>query len=133
MDLWSLLQYGFFLVIVVLLVKPVGGYLARVFEGQKTFLDPALRPIERLIYRVARVKPEQEMDWKTYAVCFVLSGLAGALFLYVIQRTQRFLPWYYPEYMTTPMTPDLAMNNAVSFSTTTTWQAYAGESTMSYF
>ena len=132
MDVWSLLQYTLFLLVVALLVKPVGGYLARVFEGQNTFLDPALRPIERLTYRVARIDPEQEMDWKGYAVCFVLSGLAGALVLYAIQRLQRFLPWYYPEYMATPMTPDLAMNNAISFSTTTTWQAYAGESTMTY-
>ena len=123
------LQIFVFLALIFAVTKPMGIFITHVFNREKTFLDPLLRPIERLIYRVARVKPEQEMDWKTYAVCFVLSGLAGAL---VIQRTQRFLPWYYPEYMTTPMTPDLAMNNAVSFSTTTTWQAYAGKSTMSY-
>src|SRR5262245_43328000 len=132
MGLWSLLQYCVFLLIVALLVKPVGGYLARVFEGEKTFLDPALRPIERLIYRIARIDPEKEMNWKGYAVCFVLSGLAGTLLLYAIQRLQRYLPWYYPEYITAPMTPDLAMNNAISFSTTTTWQSYAGESTLTY-
>jgi K+-transporting ATPase ATPase A chain len=131
--LWSLLQYSLFLLIIALLVKPVGGYLARVFEGEKTVLDPVLRPVERIIYRVARIDPQKEMDWKVYALCFVLSGLAGTLLLYAIQRLQRFLPWHYSEYMTTPMTPDLAMNNAISFSTTTTWQAYAGESTMTYF
>ena len=132
MSLWSLLQYGLFLLVVALLVKPVGSYLARVFEREKTFLDIALRPIERLIYRIARIDPDAEMDWKTYAACFVFSGLAGTLLLFAIQRLQRFLPWYFPEYVTTPMTPDLAMNNAISFSTTTTWQAYAGESTMTY-
>jgi len=91
MDVWSLLQYSLFLLVVVLLVKPVGNYLARVFEGQKTFLDPALRPIENLIYRVARIDHAQEMDWKAYAVCFVLSGLVGTLFLYLIQRLQRLI------------------------------------------
>jgi K+-transporting ATPase ATPase A chain len=130
--LFSLLQCGLFLLVVVLLVKPMGSYLARVFQREKTALDPALQPIERLIYRIARIDPEHEMHWKAYATCFVLSGLAGTLLLYTIHRLQRFLPWYYPEYITTPMTPDLAMNNAVSFSTTTTWQAYAGESTLAY-
>jgi K+-transporting ATPase ATPase A chain len=132
LGLWSLLQYLLFLLIVVLLVKPVGGYLARVFAGEKTLLDPVLRPVERLVYRVARVDPRREMRWKEYAICFVLFSLAGTLLLYLIQRMQSFLPWYYPNYMTTPMTPDLAMNNAISFSTTTTWQAYAGETTVSY-
>ncbi|HEY6332822.1 MAG TPA: potassium-transporting ATPase subunit KdpA [Blastocatellia bacterium] len=132
MNVASLLQSVLFLVVVVLLVKPVGTYLARVFEGEKTFLDPLLRPIEKLIHRIGRIDPDREMDWREYAICFVISGLAGAILLYAIQRLQRFLPWYFPEYMTTPVTPDLAMNNAVSFSTTTTWQAYGGESTMSY-
>src|SRR5262249_9788068 len=120
------------LLVVALLVKPVGTYLARVFGRERTFLDPVLRPIERLIYRAARIDPEKEMDWKVYSTCFVLSGLIGTLLLYAIHRLQHYLPWYYPEYITTPMTPDLAMNNAISFSTTTTWQAYAGESTMTY-
>jgi len=127
-----LFEYSLFLLIVVFLVRPVGGYLTRVFEGEKTLLDPALRPIERIIYRVAHIDPQKEMDWKAYSTCFVLSGLAGTLLLYAILRLQRYLPWYYPEYVTTQMTPDLAMNNAISFSTTATWQAYAGESTMSY-
>jgi K+-transporting ATPase ATPase A chain len=133
LGLWSLLQYLLFLLIVVLLVKPVGGYLARVFEREKTWLDPILCPVERLLYRLARVKPGEEMDWKTYAICFVIFSLAGALLLYVIQRTQSVFPGYYPRYMSTPLSPDLAANTAVSFSTTTTWQAYAGETTMSYF
>jgi len=133
MTLHALIQYGFFLLLLTLLVKPLGGYMARVFQGQRTFLDPVLRPVERLLYRVACVDEQQEMDWKQYAVSFVLFGFFGTLLLYGILRLQRFLPWFYPTYHTTPLTPDLSMNTAISFSTTTTWQAYGGETTMSYF
>ena len=73
------------------------------------------------------------MRWQEYARAFVVFGMVGTLLLYAILRLQRFLPWFYPAYMTTPMTPDLAMNTAVSFATTTTWQAYGGETTLSYF
>ena len=133
MGFWSLLQCALFLLLVTALVKPVGGYLLRVFNAEKTLLDPALRPIEGLIYRVARINPTEEMDWKRYATCFVLLGLAGSLLLYGLLRVQRFLPWFYFSYHTTPLPPDLAVNTAISFSTTTTWQAYAGENTLSYF
>ncbi len=129
----AILQYAVFLLVVTLLVKPVGRYMARVFAGDKTLLDPLLCPLERLIYRVTRVQPKQEMTWQEYAYSFVVFGMVGTLALYAILRLQRFLPWFYPTYMTTPMTPDLAMNTAVSFSTTTTWQAYGGENTLSYF
>lgn len=132
MGLFSLLQYALFLLVLTVLVKPVGGYLAHVFGGEKTLLDPILCPVERILYRIAFIDPEQEMDWKRYAISFVCSGLAGTLILYAIFRLQYLLPWYFPTYHTTPLTPDLSMNTAVSFSTTTTWQAYAGESTMSY-
>src|SRR5271165_5730246 len=127
----GILQYAVFLLVVTLLVKPVGRYMARVFTGEKTLLDPFFCPLERLIYRVTRVKPKEEMTWREYAYSFVIFGMVGTLALYAILRLQRFLPWFYPTYMTTPMTPDLAMNTAVSFSTTTTWQAYGGESTLS--
>ena len=129
----ALIQYGFFFLLLTLLVKPVGGYMARVFQGQRTLLDPVLRPVEGLLYRVTGVDDQQEMDWKQYATSFVLFGFFGTLLLYGILRLQRFLPWFYPAYQTTPLTPDLAMNTAISFSTTTTWQAYGGETTMSYF
>ena len=129
----ALIQYGFFLLLLTLLVKPVGGYMARVFQRQRTLFDPLLRPLERFLYRATRVDDQQEMDWKQYAASFVLFGLCGTLLLYGILRLQRFLPWFYPAYQTTPLTPDLAMNTAISFSTTTTWQAYSGETTMSYF
>ena len=129
----ALIQYGAFLLILTLLVKPLGGYMARVFRGQRTFLDRALKPVERFLYRVTRVDEQREMDWKQYAVSFVLFSFCGTLVLYGILRMQRFLPWFYPAYQTTPLTPDLSMNTAISFSTTTTWQAYGGETTMSYF
>ena len=129
----ALLQYLVFLAIVTLLVRPVGRYMARVFSRERTLLDLWLCPAERLLYRLTGVKPESEMRWQEYAGAFVIFSMTGALLLYVILRLQRFLPWFYPSNMTSPMTPDLAMNTAISFSTTTTWQAYAGETTLSYF
>jgi potassium-transporting ATPase potassium-binding subunit len=128
----NLLQYGFFLAVVTVLVKPLGGYMARVFEGQPTFLDRLLLPVERLIYRLSEVEPAAEMNWKQYSLAFIIFGLVGTVVLYGILRLRRFLPWFYPAYQTTPVTPDLAMNTAVSFSTTTTWQVYGGENTLSY-
>ncbi len=133
MNLQAWVQYGFFLVLLTAAIKPFGGYMYRVFQGESTFLDPLLKPIEKLLYRVTGVDQQQEMDWKNYAISFVFFGLCGTLFLYVILRSQQWLPWFYPTYQTTPLTPDLAMNTAISFSTTTTWQAYGGETTMSYF
>lgn len=133
MDLFSATQYLLFLAIVTALVKPLGGYMERVFSGKRTALDLLCLPIERLIYRVAGVNPDVEMTGKEYATCFVLFGLVGTLLLYGILRMQQFFPWFFSQYHTTPLSPDLAMNTAISFSTTTTWQAYGGESTMSYF
>ncbi len=129
----ALTQYAAFLLVATLLVKPVGRYMARVFSGERTLLDPLLCPLERLIYRLAGVKEKSEMRWQEYAGAFVIFGLIGTLLLYAILRLQQFLPWFFSTYMSTPMTPDLAMNTAVSFSTTTTWQAYGGETTLSYF
>jgi K+-transporting ATPase ATPase A chain len=133
MDLYSALQYVLFVAIVTILVKPLGGYMERVFSRQRTVLDRFLLPVERLLYRITAVDPALEMTGKEYATCFVLFGLAGTLLLYGILRLQQFLPWFFPQYHTTPLSPDLALNTAISFSTTTTWQAYAGENTMSYF
>jgi potassium-transporting ATPase potassium-binding subunit len=133
MSLANVVQDAIFLIVVALLVKPVGGYLLRVFTGQKTIFDPVLRPVERLLYRLAGIDAERQMNARQYAIAFVLFGLAGTLLLYVLLRVQTFFPGVVNRaYLTTPMTPDLAFNTAVSFSTTTTWQAYAGETTMSY-
>jgi K+-transporting ATPase ATPase A chain len=132
-DFYSAIQYALFVAIVTALVEPLGGYIERVFSRKRTVLDRLCLPVERLIYRITAVDPNVEMTGKQYATCFVLFGFAGTLLLYVILRLQQFLPWFFPQYQTTPLTPDLALNTAISFSTTTTWQAYAGENTMSYF
>src|SRR5215470_19721604 len=128
----DLVQYGVFLLIVVGLVPPVGAYLARVFGGERTWLDPVMRPLERLIYRIAGVDAAAEMDWKRYAICFLELGLGGSLLLYAQLRLQPLLHTFDPSYRPGPVPPDLAMNTAISFATTTTWQAYGGETTMSY-
>jgi potassium-transporting ATPase potassium-binding subunit len=127
------LQAGVFVLIVALLVKPVGTYLEGVFERRHTFFDPLLLPVERLIHRLVGIDPEREMDWKRYSIAFGVFGIINVVVLYFALRSQAWFPWFFPNVMTTPMTPDLAANTAVSFATTTTWQAYAGENTMSYF
>ena len=133
MDFYSVAQYVLFILVVTVLVKRLGGYLERVFSRKHTALDRFCVPIERFVYRITMVDPSAEMTFAQYATCFVLFGLVCTLLLYSILRLQRFLPWFFPEYQTTPLTPDLALNTAISFSTTTTWQAYGGENTMSYF
>ncbi len=107
--------------------------MERVFSRKRTLLDPLCVPLERFVYRASGVDPHLEMTGKEYAISFVLFGFVCTLLLYALLRIQRFLPSFFPQYLTTPMTPDLALNTAISFSTTTTWQAYAGENTMSYF
>jgi potassium-transporting ATPase potassium-binding subunit len=129
---YSVAQYLLFIIIVTVLVKPLGGYVERVFTGKHTALDRFLIPLEKLIYRITAVDSTVEMAFCQYATCFVLFGLFCTLALYAILRVEHFLPLFFPAYQTTPLTPDLALNTAVSFSTTTTWQAYAGENTMSY-
>jgi K+-transporting ATPase ATPase A chain len=130
---YSVAEYLLFIVVVTVLVKPLGGYVERVFSGKRTVLDRFLCPLERLIYRITRVDATSEMAFGQYATCFILFGLVCTLVLYAILRVQRFLPWFFPAYHTTPLIPELAFNTAISFSTTTTWQAYASENTMSYF
>jgi K+-transporting ATPase ATPase A chain len=127
------LQAGAFILVVALLVKPVGAYLEGVFERRHTFFDPLLLPVERLIHRLVGIDPKREMDWKRYSLAFGVFGMVNVVVLYFALRSQAWFPWFFPKVMTTPMTPDLAANTAVSFATTTTWQAYAGENTMSYF
>ena len=133
MNVYSAAQYLLFVAIVTVLVRPLGGYMHRVFTRQSTVLDRLCGPAERSIYRLTRIDPSVEMNAGQYAICFVVFGLICTLFLYAILRLQRFLPWYFPQYQTTPLSPALSFNTAISFSTTSTWQAYAGENTMSYF
>jgi potassium-transporting ATPase potassium-binding subunit len=127
------LQVATFLLVVTLLVKPVGAYLEQVFERRHTILDWLLVPLERLIHQLVGVCPEREMDWRHYSLGFGIFSLVNVVLLYLALRWQAWLPWFFPDSMTTPMTSDLAANTAVSFVTTTTWQAYGGETTMSYF
>ncbi|MBZ9891346.1 potassium-transporting ATPase subunit KdpA [Mesorhizobium sp. BR1-1-3] len=116
--------------IVILLVKPLGGYMHRVFDGDRTLLSPLFGPLERGLYRVCGTSEREEQHWTTYAVALLLFNLAGFLVLYALQRLQGSLP-YNPAGMTA-VEPGLAFNTAASFMTNTNWQNYGGESTMSY-
>jgi K+-transporting ATPase ATPase A chain len=126
----AVLQVGLFTGIVTVISVPLGLYMARVFSDQGTFLDPVLKPVERAIYRLCGVNPEVEMTWPEYAFAMLLFSLVGMLALYAFERLQQFLPLN-PQHLG-PVAPDLAFNTAASFTTNTNWQAYAGETTMSY-
>ncbi len=119
-----------YLTVLLLLVKPVGGFMARVYSGERTFLHPVLAPVERLFYRAAAVNPDAEMTWKTYAAALLVFNLLGLLAVYALQRLQGILPLN-PQGMAA-ISPDSAFNTAVSFATNTNWQGYGGETTMSY-
>ena len=118
------------LIVVGLLTKPLGTYMARVFEGKPVWIDKALRPLERLLYRLSGVDPKREMSWKKYAFSMLAFSAAGFFLLYLIQRIQGVFPSG-PSGLGA-VRPDLAFNTAVSFITNTNWQAYAGETTMKY-
>ena len=124
-------QIGLFLLVIFALTKPMGVFMARVFDGGKTFLDPMLRPLERLLYRVTGVDEKREMRWTEYAIAMLLFSGVSMIVLYLIQRLQAWLPWNPQHFANVP--PDLAFNTAASFTTNTNWQAYSGETTMSYF
>jgi K+-transporting ATPase ATPase A chain len=124
------LQIGLYLVVLLLLVKPLGAYMARVLEGERTWLSPAVAPLERLCYRLAGVNPTHEMGWKSYAAAMLLFNVFGLLALYGLQRLQHLLPLN-PQHLG-PVTPDSSVNTAISFATNTNWQGYGGEVTMSY-
>lgn len=125
------LQIGVFLLIVLAATKPLGVFMARVFAGEKTFLDPVARPIERLIYRVTGADEKREMHWTEYTVAMLFFSAVSMLLLYLIQRDQLWLPWN-PQRLAA-VAPDLAFDTAASFTTNTNWQSYVPESTMSYF
>jgi potassium-transporting ATPase potassium-binding subunit len=123
-------QIGLFLLVIFLITKPMGVFMARVFNREKTFLDPVLRPIEKLVYRLTGVDESREMRWTEYAISMLLfSGVSMAL-LYLIERTQKWLPLNPQKFSN--VEPGLAFGTAASFTTNTNWQAYSGESTMSY-
>lgn len=124
-------QIGLFLLVILALTKPLGVFMARVLAGEKTFLDPVARPMERLIYRVTGVDEKREMRWTEYTVAMLLFSAVSMLLLYLIQRAQLWMPWN-PQKLAA-VAPDLAFNTAASFTTNTNWQSYVPESTMSYF
>jgi K+-transporting ATPase ATPase A chain len=124
------LQVALYIAVLIALVKPLGIFMADVYEGRRTVLSPILRPVERLIYRVAGIDEQREVDWKRYTVGMLVFNLVGVVFVYLLQRLQGVLPLN-PAGMS-GVSPDSSFNTAVSFATNTNWQGYGGEATMSY-
>ncbi len=123
-------QIVLYLVVLLALVRPLGAYIAAVHQGQPTLLSPALQPVERLLYRLLGIRPEWEMDWKLYALSLLIFEALALLFVYALQRLQGLLPLNPQEF--DGVAPDTAFNTAASFVSNTNWQAYSGETTMSY-
>ena len=124
-------QIAVFTALIAGLTKPLGWYMARVFAGERTVLRPVLGPVERALYWIAGVDPKKEQSWLDYAFSFLAFNLFGILALYALQRLQLLLP-FNPQAITA-VSPDLSLNTAISFTTNTSWQSYAGETTLSYF
>ena len=140
MTLFGIGQILIFFLIVLALTKPAGVFMFRVFEGQKTFLHPVLRPVERFVYWAIGVKEDDEQTWVRYSASLIAFSIFAFLFTYAIQRLQWLLPLNPMHFSTsqapmgaTPMTPDLAFNTAVSFVTNTNWQSYSPDTTLGYF
>ena len=138
MTLLGIAQILFFFAIVLAITKPIGGFMYRVFEGEKTFLHAVFRPLERLIYRLGGVHEDEEQSWVGYSASLISLSIFSFLFVYLLQRFQGHLPLNPMHFSTpqapssaTPMTPDLAYNTAVSFMTNTNWQAYSPDTTVS--
>jgi K+-transporting ATPase ATPase A chain len=130
MTVLGFIQIAVYCIVLLALVVPAGAFMTKIFNGERTWLHPVLRPLEALIYRVSRVDEKQDQHWLDYAVGMLLFNGAGALVVYALQRVQGLLPLN-PQGMAA-VAPDLAFNTAVSFTTNTNWQNYGGESTMSY-
>ena len=126
----ALLQIALYCALLVALVKPLGGYMARVYQGEARIAMRVLGPLERLVYRVVRVDPGEEMTWKAYALAVMAFNIAGLLFVYLLARVQGSLPLN-PAGLGA-VAPDVAFNTAVSFASNTNWQSYGGETTLSY-
>src|SRR6202162_2435327 len=139
MTLLGIAQIIIFFGIVLAITKPIGVFMHRVFEGERTFLYPIFRPLERLIYWVGGVRENEEQSWVRYSASMISLSFFSFLFVYVLQRLQGHLPLNPMHFTTpqapsnaTPMTPDLAFNTAISFVTNTNWQSYSPDTTMSY-
>jgi K+-transporting ATPase ATPase A chain len=130
MNLFGWFQFVFYFFVLLLLVKPLGLFMSRIYQGERTFLTPILSPLEQLLYRISGIKPDEEMNWKTYTVALLLFNLVGLFFLYILLRFQSILPLN-PQNLGS-VSPHLAFNISVSFATNTNWQSYTGEATLSY-
>src|SRR5262245_20245956 len=130
MTLNGWLQILFFFALILAVTKPMGIFMARVFNRERTFLDPALRPVERLIYRLTGVDEEREMRWTEYAVAMLIFSVVSMIVLYGLQRLQAYLP-FNPQKLA-GIEPSSSFNTAASFTTNTNWQSYTPEVTMSY-
>src|SRR5262249_44473158 len=124
------LQLAIYFLVLLAITKPLGVYMVKVFSGERTVLHILLRPLERLIYRVCRVDETEEQHWTAYTAAMLMFSVVSLLVLYALQRLQYYLPANPQNFAA--VAPDLAFNTAVSFTTNTNWQAYPGESTMSY-
>jgi K+-transporting ATPase ATPase A chain len=124
------LQILLFFAVILLVTKPMGVFMAKVFSRERTFLDPVMRPVERLLYKLTRVDENHEMRWTEYSIAMLLFSAVSMLVLYLLERAQQWLPLNPQKLAAVP--PDLAWNTAASFTTNTNWQFYAGEQTMSY-
>lgn len=124
------IQIVVYLVVLILLVRPLGSYMAKIFQGEHTFLGPVLGPVERLFYHLSGVNPQDEMDWKIYAMAMLIFSAISVVFVYLLQRLQGLLPLN-PQGLGA-VNPALAFNTAISFVTNTNWQNYGGETTLSY-
>lgn len=125
-----IIQIILYLIILVLLGKPLGKYMAEVYEGKKVFLTPVIKPIEKIFYKMIGTKAEAEMDWKQYSISVIIYSIIGFLFIFLVQKLQGMLPLNPENLGAVPS--DLAFNTAMSFTTNTNWQAYGGETTLSY-
>jgi K+-transporting ATPase ATPase A chain len=129
----GLAQIAVFFALILICTKPLGGFMARIFEGQRTFLHPVLRWLEVLTYKAAGIREDVEQRWTQYAASLLSFSIFGFLLTYLLQRAQGILPFNPQHFGASNVSPDLAFNTATSFVTNTNWQAYSGESTMSYF
>ncbi|HXE64012.1 MAG TPA: potassium-transporting ATPase subunit KdpA [Bryobacteraceae bacterium] len=129
----GVLQIAIFFALLLLTTKPLGSFMARVFDGQRTFLHPVLRWLEVLTYKVSGVNEDVEQRWTTYTASLLSFSIFGFVLVYLLQRAQGFLPFNPAHFGAGKVPPDLAFNTATSFVTNTNWQAYAGEATLSYF
>ncbi len=128
----GILQIVVFFGLILVVTRPVGLFMSRLFQGERTFLHPALRPVERLVYRLCGVREDHEQRWTQYAASLIAFSAFSFLFVYAFQRLQGILPLNPQGFGAGQVPPDLAFNTAISFTTNTNWQAYSGESTLSY-